>query len=301
MKKIFYLPLLLSAFLPAMTSCSAPEPEGGLPIDDAVYVDEDDSQDPLKSLVLTSYSCDSYSYSRYFLQFQGEYSYAGYPTKSVLYRTEVYPSDDVEQTTSLYRYNVAYTYNRENLSSFPESVKITKDLMASDWMTIEDIEMTDMTFDNGLLMAFNFTSDKDNASHQVSLSYDNERLITIMIDNLEYTQKWDSNGDLIEINSPHFGKSLLTYSSVKNRADQWDPELPLFGFMQTFGWFGKAPAHYPKSIKTAARVYGNVAEDVEDIALDYYISWDKYFNEVKANTGLSSSAFNMSLTYQSIN
>lgn len=304
MKKLFNLLSSIGAGMILVTSCSAPEPEGGLPIDETVFTESngDEAQNPLENLRLSGYSSTSYSYN-FNNSFSASYRTSGEPN-NVQYYKQIY-NNDIHATCEV---NISFSYS--GLTSYPVGMTIVRTENRSDNDNSiyyqENIGITDMVFENGLLMGFNYesslstddtTENETKTFHEVSISYDNDRLTVFNIDGQEYVQTWNDAGDLEEINSPYYGYSRVTYSTVPNVYGQWDPELPLVGFMQSFGWFGKAPAHYPKIISTSAPVYGNYTGTNQEMAVDYYISWEGFFDKIKSSAGSNSEQFMIDLEY----
>lgn len=300
MKKFYYLSFIIGLSMPLITSCSAPEPENGKDINETIFSSSDDSENanPLADKRLTSFS--SSSSSNFSESFYAYYHSSGQPDRANYQKQ--YQSNSID-SSFIYEMNMNYTW----ATQYPEGIKIFKTAQINDYETQltyldETIEISDMVFEDNLLMGFNYISSEETESpiHQISFSYVDNRLTLINIDGNEYSQKWDDNGDLVEINSPFYGSSRIQYTEVENTWGQWDPQLPLLGFFQSFGWFGNAPVHFPKMISTSAPVYGNYSGTSQAISLDYYLSWYGYVTQIKATAGSNSEKYLLDLNYNTL-
>lgn len=63
-----------------------------------------------------------------------------------------------------------------------------------------------------------------------------------------YRFVWDEKGNLTSSDSEFYGEQEYTYTNVYNVVDIWDPLLPVIGPMQAFGWYGKCPVNYVKTV-----------------------------------------------------
>ena len=64
------------------------------------------------------------------------------------------------------------------------------------------------------------------------------------------------------------------YGEIVNRYGQWDPTLPFMGFLQAFGWFGKAPEHFPVGINTCFNpALAESGETPSNYGLDYCLDY----------------------------
>lgn len=299
MKKFFYFSFAM-AFL-TLASCSAPEPGNGLPIDQPIYEgdNQEEKPNPLPNYRLSAIFGDNYSGTT--VNSSISYRVSDTPETITIQRVNESAEDYLRQTISR---TLKFGYTLEG--NLPESIAITstKTIEGSEFSNplTSVINVTDMQFSEaGLLQSLNYTEDGAELVHTVSLGYDDDNhLILITVDETEeFIQEWNADGDLTRISSPFYGESVLTYSTVENKYGQWDPELPLFGVLQQFGWIGKAPAHFPGTINTAAPVYGNPGGTSPKLyALDYYVSLNYYglFNKVKASSGLEDS-FTLELNF----
>lgn len=290
MKKIFYVSALAVALTVVTTGCSAPEPDNGLDINEPMVTDPSGSNEqdnPFTSRYLSSISGYNQSYDLNVENVVG----SKLPGRvSVVKYYNGY--NRVEETFSI-------NYG-ENFTDYPVEITIS---------TVENSEYTsttmvskvyDIVFEDGLLKNCKYSVESIDGNtpgellgveRNISFAYNEAgRLKVIEVDEETFEQVWDEQGDLIKINSPFYGETALEYTGIRNLYGQWDPQLPFMGPLQIFGWFGKTSAHFPRVIKTKARVYGNdVNDSAETILLNYFIASTGVIDSMKAqsNTLLS--------------
>ncbi len=256
--------------------CTASDPDNALDINQAITDnndndDDSDAKDPTGEYHLTSYRIGNCGYSLSYdpiswlpisATAQSEDSYGNPTTTNYTFTVIDNQVTEVRWNTKEEIYQEDYHYN-----------------------TSETV-LSDLQFEDGLLKGCSYTStaikydhsgavlSQDNTSYTVAFTYDSEKHLTrIVANNQVFDQTWNENGDLISINSPMYGKSTVNYTTVENRWLQWEPTLPFMGFFQTFGWFGKAPKHFPSSISKSD---GSLLpdQDFKSASLDYYIDYD---------------------------
>lgn len=302
MKRLLHLTFGMAALLTLGTACTAEDPANGLDIDQVIYAgdynpsDPGGSNNPLNHYIMSEYSFNDRSCGISF-------NVNGDPIEASTSFRDSYYND----RTSQFRFE----YLTDDVVSSVKWSDIT-DMYYDE--QIEKIEirhrMDNLSFEDGLLKSLIYSGEKKTyyrqywdsnisdyvdarvetetlAGHDVKFDYDGRNLVKITVDGAEYVQKW-SNGDLVEINSPYYGVSTLEYGTVENRYRQWDPTMPLMGFFQTLGWFGDAPLHFPKSIRTSALDVNNGNRaTVSNCGLDYYINYDGLIETVRWSVTLN--------------
>lgn len=151
--------------------------------------------------------------------------------------------------------NLIYEINYEsNGSNLPSYIKTTE---YGDNGQISCVtECTDLKFNSqNYLIGYN-AKDTDypyqgNPTYFYSgtFEYSDGHMVSNIVDDESQILEW-KNGDLITNKAVGDYVDSFSYSDVANIAGQWDPANTVFGPIACTGWFGKAPAHFMKSVNS---------------------------------------------------
>lgn len=283
MKKRFYMPLALAAIAVMAGGCTASDPDNPKDISEAITDGGDDdgngngstTKNPLEDVILTGYSSNgscSFNYDAFeqLVEANLDFYRSDRPNKvvNVKFGYGTGMSLPIAMTWEYNDYLMNQTVEYRHVFSSLDEITFDADkcFVSAKYAT----EYVDYDYSgNGLNKPEAVRTYAD-----VKCEYDSDKhLVKITVGDKSYEQKWE-NGDLIEINSPYYGKSTIMYGEIVNRYGQWDPTLPFMGFLQAFGWFGKAPEHFPVGINTCFNpALAESGETPSNYGLDYCLDY----------------------------
>lgn len=297
MKKSIYLPLGMAVLALLGTGCTAEDPANGLDIDQTIFADGDGSSSGSTENPLKRYRISWYEYQN--IGYNFDYTTSGAPISCEWSNYNSYGSDA--------NYSFEYGYSSEYPSAVAWATSTRIENTYQDCIINTKQKIENLQFEGGLLKSLSYWGEKVTENRydgtvkteslpggDVRFEYDEaDHLVKIIVDDNIYDMVWDAVGNLTEVNSPYFGTSTIEYTDITNRYGQWDPTLPVMGFFQTFGWFGKAPSHFPSKIMTSASLFEGIGGDYvrgsEDrwYDLDYRINYEGLIETVKWSESLN--------------